>query len=159
MRSRPRRRSPGCVDLPLTADLLFEQLYGCRRLPGHTWAWVGILSVGPSEVAHLLAHPYYSHAPSLLPLSTSKNLFPRVTSCLSPKPCPSPCWEALSEFRKQEGGAVLGQLLLSAQQPNRPPEEGTTKARHFAGKGSGEGTQWGQKMNGCHKEGSCPLLF
>lgn len=146
---------PSLLTCCLSNSMVLE---GFQATLGHGW---GSRVWGPLRLstAWCILITHTPQASFRFLLSTSKNLFPRVTSCLSPKPCPSPCWEALSEFRKQEGGAVLGQLLLSAQQPNRPPEEGTTKARHFVGKGSGEGTQWGQKMNGCHREGSSPLLF
>lgn len=54
---------------------------------------------------------------------------------------------------------MLRLLLLSVQQPNRPQEAGTTKAPRLVRKGSGEGTQWGQKMNGCHKEDPVPCFL
>lgn len=54
---------------------------------------------------------------------------------------------------------MFRQLLLSAWQPSCPQEEGATKAQRFAGEGSGEGTQWGRKMSGCHQEAFCLLPF
>lgn len=66
-----------------------------------------------------------------------------LLSSPSPQPCPAPCWEARTDFRKRNMELCSGNFCFwPSNLPvlNRREQQ---RGRHCVGKGSGEGMLWG----------------
>lgn len=128
--AKPTTGEGSCLDasLPVTADLVLEQnlTQFSKAAPLHLAMASQVWS--PWRLPASLVDAC-TGAPSLLLLSS-----------LSPQPCPAPCWEARTNFRKRKTGLCSGNFCFWPSNPPVLKRRDQQRPRRCVGKGSGEGT-------------------